>query len=1294
MPQSTASLEHLFERRWRPGRPFRPRLSPMRRHGMFLLLCFLLALIFGYGYLTDAKRVKRMCEAYLSQLLGGKVQVGHAALSIFEGLRLDRVKVQVDDGSQPDSTLFEVASVSLKYNPESILSGKLEATEIVAIDPVVSLCENLDLKRWNYQRVVLPPQRVSTSQPHGRRPMVLPQIKLRNGFIRYSQLHDGEMKPLGTMAIDGSVTPGETFGNYLFRIQSRGGGSDLLGPVVSGEFASGSREVGASLENFQFGPDIKAVLPSLVRQWLNDHQLAGRVSIPHMHVIPDPSGGRPKFNVEMQMEGVQLAVDPNEWFSRVEQEQVKTLRGAFDLMRFAGMNGQANRAATTAPGAAVPVIAGTPVGPSGFVDALETTVMPAPVILEGVKGTFVFTQDGIQISSLVGSVERNEFEITGHIDGYAPSVPAKLQIAGSGLRVPRVPHVINSMPRVVRDVYTNLKPEGVCNLRVTIDRREGGQRPVVDGRVDFVEGSITCDQFAYPLRVSSGAVVFGPDPEFGEKLQIVNVVGHGVPGGPNENRSVTINGQVAPLNGDAEVTVHIAGKDISSEPAITAALPHEARAALKTLDPSGKGDYPTFRGDITAYVHREAGPYKPFSVVTTLDLSDAAGTYEGFAYPLEHIAGRVVIGPRFAKIEHCTAHKGDADVTLNGELTWDNGKPVTPDLSVLAHNVPIDATLMKAISPSQREWLEKLGVGGRIDVNGTVTRKGATTRPSDVDVVLDIGLNEGSLLPAGSKYAVSDVSGKLHLGGGKVDFKDFKGKRGEGTLAGDGTAVWAGDHPEVTVSGSAQNLLLEPALYDLLPKSARGAWDSVQPQGTIDAVLKWGGSPATTQATRAVASVEENADPLPPATTQPYAVTIRPRKLAVTLKAMPYRLTDLNGVVEVSPAGTELKNILAKHGTAALAISGTSTEADHGGWTLNVMGRDLPADPELHNALPPGLAGVLQSMKLQGKISFDFPKLTYQANDAGAATQPIAKTGVPAGADLGIGGTIWFTNCSLDVGVPVTDMTAVLKLETAVLHGKLAGLRGSIQAPTLKVSGREAKNFYAELFKPAQADALRLDKIQAWLAGGELAGQVDVAFPENGASRYALGLVLRNADVPQLTGEQDQVKGQVTASLAMEGAWNDSNTRRGRGDVRVSGKEMYRIPLMLGLLQITNLGLPISSPFNEANARYSVDGPKITFETIELRANNMIMQGSGWLNFDNKQVRMTFTTDNPNWPKLPIVSDLLNGAKHELLQIHVAGTVQEPKVSGSMMNTLTTTVDQVFKAGDAPDSDGNVRRHR
>ena len=59
--------------------------------------------------------------------------------------------------------------------------------------------------------------------------------------------------------------------------------------------------------------------------------------------------------------------------------------------------------------------------------------------------------------------------------------------------------------------------------------------------------------------------------------------------------------------------------------------------------------------------------------------------------------------------------------------------------------------------------------------------------------------------------------------------------------------------------------------------------------------------------------------------------------------------------------------------------------------------------------------------------------------------------------------------------------------------------------------------------------------------------------------------MLRNADVATLAGPTEKdIKGKLTASLAIEGDWGDPATRRGRGDVSVAGKDMYRIPLVLG----------------------------------------------------------------------------------------------------------------------------------
>src|SRR6478735_3811934 len=101
MPKALQTPERLFDRTWRPGHPFRPRLSGRRRWGtvaIFLLLC---AIIGGYLFLTDSRRVRIIGEQYLSQILGGHVTIGKATLSIFEGLTLENVDVRVGDPKDP-----------------------------------------------------------------------------------------------------------------------------------------------------------------------------------------------------------------------------------------------------------------------------------------------------------------------------------------------------------------------------------------------------------------------------------------------------------------------------------------------------------------------------------------------------------------------------------------------------------------------------------------------------------------------------------------------------------------------------------------------------------------------------------------------------------------------------------------------------------------------------------------------------------------------------------------------------------------------------------------------------------------------------------------------------------------------------------------------------------------------------------------------------------------------------------------------------------------------------------------
>jgi hypothetical protein len=90
--------DQLHDRPWRSaGHPFNRQLSAKRRWTMLLVFALLCALIGGYLFITDSRRVKVMAENELSKLIGGPVVVGRAKLSLFEGLRLEYVNVYVDD---------------------------------------------------------------------------------------------------------------------------------------------------------------------------------------------------------------------------------------------------------------------------------------------------------------------------------------------------------------------------------------------------------------------------------------------------------------------------------------------------------------------------------------------------------------------------------------------------------------------------------------------------------------------------------------------------------------------------------------------------------------------------------------------------------------------------------------------------------------------------------------------------------------------------------------------------------------------------------------------------------------------------------------------------------------------------------------------------------------------------------------------------------------------------------------------------------------------------------------------
>jgi hypothetical protein len=1377
---------------------------------MILILLLLCLVISGYGYITDADRVRGMAESYLSELVRAPVKVGSATLSVFEGLRLDDVRVYADERTDsPDSLLFSAQTFVIKYDPQTMLAGRLQATEIVAQKPQVFLAEDRDAGAWNFQRLLKRQAPRAEPGPAGppRRMPVLPKVVLRNARVTITEIRGGREVARGRMGLDGQLTPVPDGDRFAFHLQSRGV-NEAMGPYATGSVSLSTGHVVAQLMNFKFGRDVQSMLPADVREWWQRHELAGAVSMPEISFAPgrlpatgpdgQQGGRREAFKLVTVLNGVTLAVNPEELMGRGEVRRMREMRetaaAVGHLYAAVGIGSPGARAApattrAAAPGRRPPTGAvagpGTPPRPDHPGDRMAALLTPAKVTLKNVAGTLVFTNSGIEVKDVSGFVESNALKINGRIGGYRPDATVSLQLSSSDaqeLTIPASPRYVASLPREVRQLYEEFKPEGDCRIGVRIERNDPDARTLVSGWVQVLDGRFVFHRFPYPLRNVTGRIEFGSGADGVNRLS-VNLRGNGIANGPNRDTVLEIKSfgdAIAPIGTDAcGVHVRISAKGASSEDELINAFPPEVRAALSQFDAHSTGKYPRFAGDFVTEVVRPVGRNRRWTFDTDIRLDRASGALAAFPYPMHDVTGTLLIRSGYAELVDVRMARGDASLAVSGRVAWTSpdgprgpqpryraegsllaprvDEPVRTDLTLAVRNMPIDGELMAAIPRERREWVQRLGASGRLDVDGRIVpaahgpgerggaedvewvvgdarppagRAGevaaagdvappaappASPVPAAIDYDLKLTLRDVTLRPFGGSFAADAVNGTLRLTPDRLQFERVTGRRGAATLAVRGEIDWPRGVPRIVLDASAEALELDDALYDLLPPVAQRGWDETQPQGTLDAELHYDSVAFDAARRRADALATQPPDPAaaPPDPAEPVGlrVALKPRALSATLKSMPYRLDALTGQIILDDHRVTLSDITGRHGDAKVAVSGSGVLGAMPIWQFRLRGDGLPVDDDLRAALPETLAGLVAALKLDGAVSIDLARFTYRAGPpAAAAAGPAAGAASPAPGDapappldpaatgaaplaesdpeIDIEGTVTLDGGRLDVGVPLSDARGTFAFAAAVRQGHLESLRGAVALDSMKMAGRPATDVRAELLKPPGKSELRMDRMRCDVAGGVMSGQMTLVYPDDGASRYALELVVRDADVRTLAGEGDDaaVNGRLTASLSLEGSWGDATLRRGRGDVIVKGREMYRIPLVLGLLQVTNLALPISSPFNEATAVYSLDGARVNFEQIELRASNMLMHGDGWLDFDTKKVALGFSTDNPGGlMKLPFIKELWRGARDEMLKIQVRGTIQEPEVSARSMGTFWTTVDEVFNGGDKPD---------
>jgi len=225
--------------------------------------------------------------------------------------------------------------------------------------------------------------------------------------------------------------------------------------------------------------------------------------------------------------------------------------------------------------------------------------------------------------------------------------------------------------------------------------------------------------------------------------------------------------------------------------------------------------------------------------------------------------------------------------------------------------------------------------------------------------------------------------------------------------------------------------------------------------------------------------------------------------------------------------------------------------------------------------------------------------------------------------------------------------------------------------------------------------------ISADCHAGRLAGYASIA--TGGAGRRSFALDVRLSDLrfanvlqdldsapeEEASIPPDERRGLLSAGLNLRGVMGDVTTRRGRGQVTVLGGRIVSMPLLMGIVRISNLQLPLDERVDYALVDYFIDGDLVMIEEASVQSRNVTIYGFGTAAWPGLDLDMRFRSRSK--ARIPLLSSMVEGIRDELITIQVGGTLRNPEVG---LTTLPSTTRLVRRGAGIPLSEQERRLDR
>ncbi len=812
---------------------------------------------------------------------------------------------------------------------------------------------------------------------------------------------------------------------------------------------------------------------------------------------------------------------------------------------------------------------------------------------------------------------------------------------------PSESRLIASLPKLAK-FYRHYDPHGKIDLSFAISKAEGRDAPIVLDRalIEALGPDISHHKFPYRITDVRGTVEIGPNG--------LNVIGIN---GQHGDGWVIANGWTGGPAGPVPADIDIYGYNIALDNDLCGGMGPHHRKMWDAFSPEGITDL---------HVNMQRGPEidgepAPWSIRTLANVQSADAVFTQFPYPVHNFDGTVLIEDNKITIDSVKGSGETGDVAVSGSARTTPDGLEQLDLNIVASDVSLDERLFSCFEPKTQQQLRQLRPEGTVDVE-VVLSKTALAKP--IDYVVNVELNQTPIRHANLLIPIHESTGHLRIDRKRIDIDHLTGRLADGRIELDGFIERAAINPCLDIRAKCHDMTLSHDVIESFPLHLRKPLQDLGVSGTLNADAVW---------------KREATDPARALDTMIY-VDLK----GINLKhpRFPIPIEVSSGSAVINESGLTLTNVVAIGHGIDFEIGGTISVTNNEATSSTDIASDVHIDvavgefsQSLYDAAPWRIRKLLGNLKPTGAVRLRNGRLVIDQN---------SRQSTP---DWKLTGTLETDGLGLETGLSFQNLHARLPFTASSRQG-VFDFDGTLSAPSVSVAKLNIKDVQGSVGYDAQRSQWSIRQLSARIGDSTVGGEMQ-SWIESGETHYngafsfdhvplqALAAAFSSQDDP---ASQKEIAGTVIGQVSIGGLLSDSSHRRAGGSFQVTEAELYKLPALLAILNVINLTLPRESAFQEVDSEFYLADDKLQFRNLHLKGNALAMVGEGEMEWSSKSLDLRLTAVSPKQDsKIPVVTELLEGASREVIEVRVTGTMNDPVATGRPFRTVSNALETLLK---------------